>query len=279
MAGLMGFPARRYRANQSHDESYSSDSDNFGRDARDPRRMFADYQRQAYLRMLQEQQSSPMGMGGFHSPFLNRGRPTPMMGGHTQFGAPSPRGMGMGGENMRNMGIGMGIGAGMGHGMGMGPGMGLGMGLGMGRGGHLGYPSRSPFLGGSPMRYRQPSPFDPGHSHRSHPMFANRHHQHGQSSWSQYRRSPFTTSFHGHDDDDDDESDYDMSSTYNYPRRRRGGLGHFGRSPYQSRHRPAWMYSHNDRYEGYDDDDEDDDDDESDYEEYYPTRRRRRPRC
>lgn len=269
MAGLMGFPARGFRPNQSYDESYSSDSDTFGRNPRDQRRRFADFERQAYLHRFQDQQSSPMNMGGFQMPFSNRERASPMMGPYAQFGIPSPLGMGMGGGRMGGMGFGTGMGAGMG--LGMGGGMGGGMGI--GRGGSMGFPGRPPFLGGSPMGYRQPSPFGLGHSHQSHPMFTNRHRQNAQSSWPQSRRSPFVRSFYD-DDEDDDESDYDTSSTYNYPRRRRGGgLGQFRRSPYQSRHTPRWMHGHNRRYEEYDD--EDNEDDESDYEDYYPVRRRR----
>ena len=154
-------------------------------------------------------------------------------------------------------------------------GMGVGMGGGMGRGmGHMGQPS---FLGGSPMGYRQPSPFGLGSPNRSQPIFPSRHrnHHHSQSPWSQSRRSPFSSSFF--DDDEDDESDYETSSAYGYPRRRGEGFRQLGRSPYQNRCSPGSMYGRNDGYEEYGDL-EDDSDDESDLEDFYPQTRRRQPR-
>jgi hypothetical protein len=189
-----------------------------------------------------------------------------MMGGHPHFGIPSPMGMGMAGGGLGGMGLGMGMGPGVGLGMGM------GLDMGRGRGGGIGSSSRSPFLRGPPIGYRQPSPFGLGNSHRSHSMFTNRYGQNRQSSWPQPHRSPFSSASLFDDDEDNDESDFDTSSTFTFPRRRRGGWGQLGRSPYRTQHRPSWMHSHNDRYEEYDEDDEDD---ESDFEEYYPLRRRR----
>jgi hypothetical protein len=216
-------------------------------------------------------------MGGFQYPFMGRGVHSPMMGGFQPPGFASPVGMGMG------MGMGMGpgmspglpMGMGMGMGMGMRPGMGMGMSMGggMSRGvGHMGRPS---FLGGSPMDYRQPSPFGLGSPHRSHSIFPGRHRHHSQPPWSQNRRSPLSSSFF--DDDEDDESDYETSSAYGYPRRRGEGFRQLGRSPYQNRGTQGWMYGRNDGYEEYGDLD-DDSDDESDLEDFYPQMRRRQSR-
>jgi hypothetical protein len=263
MVGLMGFPARGFRPSQCYDASHSSDSDTFGRETRDQRRILAEFQRQAYMYRSHNQQLSSEGMGGLYSPFSNCGRPSPMMGGHPQFGIYSPPSMNMGGGSSGGMGFGMGMGMGSGIRVGMGLGVGVGMETGRGRG--IGPPSQPPLLGGSRMGYGQSSPFGLGHSHQSRPVFTNRHRQNGQPSPPKARRTLFSTSLF--DDDGDHESDYDTSTTYDYPGRRRGGFRQLGRSPYGARHRPSWTHNYNDRHEEYDD--------ESDFEEYYPMRRRR----
>jgi hypothetical protein len=269
-SGMMGFPGRNFHHNRSFDDSYSSGSESHGRDSRRQRRQFAEFmQRQTYMHARGGQQSPFGGMGGFHSPFMGRGGQSHMMGGFAPPGISSPLSMGMG--------MGPGMGRGLPIGMGMMPGMGMNMGMSMGgrmgRGmGHMGRPS---FVGGSPMGYRQASPFGLGSSHQSHSIFPSRHRHRGQTPWSQTRRSPFSSSFF--DDDEDDESDYDTSSMYGYPRRRREGFRQLGRSPYQGRGTPNWMHGFNDGYEEYGEVD-DDSDDESDLEDFYPQMRRRQQR-
>jgi hypothetical protein len=273
MPGIMGFHGRR---NRSFDDPYSSGSEGHGRDARHQRRQFDQFmQRQAYMRARGGQQSPFGGMANFHSPFMGRGGHSPLRGGFSPPGFSSPLGTGMGMGIGGGMGPGLPMGIGMGVGMGMGigirPGMGMAMGLhgGMGRG--MGHMNRSPFLGGSPMGHRQASPFGSGSLHRPHSSFPGRYRHHDQPLWPQTRRSPFASSLF--DDDEDDESDYETSSMYGFPRRRREGFSHLGRSPFQNRGTPPWMYGHNDSYDDFDDMD-DDDDDESDFEDYYPMRRR-----
>lgn len=199
------------------------------------------------------------GMGSFQSPFMGRGRSSPMMEGCLPPGYSSPFGMDMG---LRVGGLGMG------SGMGMGPGMGMGMSMGSPLG-CMGYPGRSPFLSGSPMGYQNPSPFGFGSPHSSPSMLSGGYRHREQSSFSRFRRSPFSIS--PYDDEDEDESDYDTSSLYTSPRRRRDPFRYLGRSPYRNQGRPNWMYGgYNSGYNDYNDDD---DDDESDLEDYYPRRR------
>ncbi|KAF1832269.1 hypothetical protein BDW02DRAFT_432661 [Decorospora gaudefroyi] len=279
MPGILGFPGQ---CNRPYDDPYSSSSESYGRNGRDQRRLFAEFQRQrqAYLHACNRQQSPLGDMGGLQSPFANQRGRSPMMGGYPQFGSPSPLGMGMG--------VGLGMEMGMGPGMTMGPGMCMdprmamgigpapGMGMGMGRG--MGYSGRPSFMTGSPINYRQVSPFGLSNSRRPHFLFPNRHrHRSSQQSWPQARRSPFSSpSFL---DDDDDESDYDVSPMSRYPGRSRESMRQLGRSPYRSHGRQQnWIYGPSDGYNEYDDDDDDDDDDESDYEDFFPSMRRRQQR-
>jgi hypothetical protein len=273
MSGIMGLHSRR---NRSFDDPYSSGSEGHDRDGRHQRTQSNNFmRRQAYMRARGGQQSPFGDMGGYQSPFMGRGGLSPMFGGFSPPGFASPLGMGMGmGMGMGagvDLGLPMGVGMGMGMGMGIRPGMGTGMGLhgGIGRG--MGHMNQSAFLGGSPMGHRQASPFGFGSPHRSHYIFPGRHRHYDRPLWPQTRHSPFTSSFLNVDEDD--ERDYNTSSMYGFPKRRREGFRHLGRSPLQNRVTPPWMYGHNDSYDDFDDMD-DDDDDESDFEDYHPMRRR-----
>jgi hypothetical protein len=263
----MGFPGRGFRQERTYVDPYGSDSEGYSRRRQNIRE--ERQQRQSYARVLGGQQlpfigmGNPEGMagiGGFQSPFMARERPSPMMGGCSPSGCPSPFGTGMG------MGLGVGIGSDMRMRMGMGMGIGMGPPL-----GGIAYPGRHPFMDGPPMRYRQPSPFDLVNPHRSPPVFLNRNRHLDQSFFHpKCQRDPFSL-FPPNFYDDNDESDFDTSSIFTCPRRRGEAFRHLGRSPYRNQGRSNWMYGG--FKPAYDEFDDLDDDDESDFEDYIPRRR------